>query len=367
MMLIDAKSVTEAVGGVPAPGGEPLADTGAIASVTVKDQRATIVLQVPSTADVSLWDPVGRAVREAAERIPGIASASVVMTAERTPDGRELGPTRAAASRTPPAGRGQTRARLAGLAEVRHVIAIASGKGGVGKSTTAVNLAVSLKALGLAVGFMDADVHGPSGPKLFGLRGQPRIVAGKTIAPLERYGCKVMSIGFLVEAEKAMIWRGPMVSSAITQMLRDVAWGVLDVLVVDMPPGTGDAQLTLAQNVALDGAVIVSTPQDLALIDARRGIAMFRDVNVPILGILENMSYFVCDQCGKQHHIFAHGGAESEARRLGVPFLGAVPLDLAVRERSDAGVPIAVADPDGDVAQRYRRIAEDIARTVVAR
>ena len=204
-------------------------------------------------------------------------------------------------------------------------------------------------------------------PKLFALKGQPRITSGRTLEPLEGYGLKVMSIGFLVEAEKAMVWRGPMVASAITQMLRDVQWGELDVLIVDMPPGTGDAQLTLAQQAPLAGAVIVSTPQDLALIDARRGVAMFRDVGVPILGLVENMSYFTCDDCGKRHHIFAHGGARAEAAKLGVPFLGEIPLDPAIRERSDAGLPIVVAEPEGAPAAAYGEIARVVWAGLAAR
>ena len=197
-------------------------------------------------------------------------------------------------------------------------------------------------------------------PKLFALKGQPRILSGRTLAPMEAYGCSVMSIGLLVDEAKAMVWRGPMVASAITQMLRDVAWGALDAMVIDMPPGTGDAQLTLAQMAPLSGAVIVSTPQDLALIDARRGVAMFRDVGVPILGLIENMSYFVCDDCGKRHDIFAHGGARTEAAKLGVPFLGEIPLDAVIRERSDQGLPVVVTDPDGPRAQGYRAIADAV-------
>ena len=261
----------------------------------------------------------------------------------------------------PPAAAARSEKRkLAGLADVRFVIAVASGKGGVGKSTTACNLALALQGQGLRVGVLDADVYGPSMPKLFALKGQPEIVSGRILQPLEAYGCKVMSIGFLVDASKAMVWRGPMVASAITQMLRDVAWGTLDVLVVDMPPGTGDAQLTMAQQTPLDGAVIVSTPQDLALIDARRGVAMFRDVGVDILGIVENMSYFVCDGCGKRHDIFAHGGARAEAARLGVPLLGEIALDADIRALSDAGLPVVVSAPDGQPAAAYRTIARAV-------
>jgi ATP-binding protein involved in chromosome partitioning len=251
-------------------------------------------------------------------------------------------------------------ARQAEIPGVAAVIAVASGKGGVGKSTTAINLALGLRDLGLRVGLLDADIYGPSIPRLTGIHEKPELNSERKMVPIERFGLSIMSIGFLVEEDTAMIWRGPMVMSAITQMLRDVAWGTLDVLVVDMPPGTGDAQLTLAQNVPLKGAVIVSTPQDLSLIDARRGLAMFKKVNVPVLGIVENMSYFQCPHCGTRSDIFGHGGARHEAERLGVPFLGEVPLHMAIRETSDAGTPVVVTEPDGPHATIYRAIGEKV-------
>jgi ATP-binding protein involved in chromosome partitioning len=240
---------------------------------------------------------------------------------------------------------------------VEAIIAVASGKGGVGKSTTAVNLALGLRDLGLKVGVLDADIYGPSVPKLLAIRGKPQTIGGTRLRPMDGYGLKVMSIGFLIEEETPMIWRGPMVMSALTQMLREVEWGTLDVMVVDMPPGTGDAQLTMAQQVPLKGAVIVSTPQDLALIDARRGIGMFRRVNVPVLGIVENMSYFQCPECGTRADIFGHGGARHEAERQNVPFLGEVPHHIEIREKSDAGLPVVATDPDGAHAKIYREIA----------
>ena len=247
-----------------------------------------------------------------------------------------------------------------GIPGVDAIIAVASGKGGVGKSTTAVNLALGLRDLGLKVGMLDADIYGPSLPKLLAIKEKPQTIGGTRLKPIERYGLTVMSIGFLIEEETPMIWRGPMVMSAITQMLREVEWGKLDVMVVDMPPGTGDAQLTMAQQVPLKGAVIVSTPQDLALIDARRGIAMFKRVNVPVLGIVENMSYFLCPQCGTRSDIFGHGGARQEAERLGVPFLGEVPLHMTIRETSDAGLPVVATEPDGPHAKIYREIAAKV-------
>ncbi len=256
--------------------------------------------------------------------------------------------------------------KAAGIPGVKHVIAVASGKGGVGKSTTACNLALGFAAIGLKTGILDADVYGPSLPKLFGLRGKPRLVGPRMLEPMERFGVKVMSIGFLVEEDLAMIWRGPMVISAITQMLREVAWGELDILVVDLPPGTGDAQLTMAQQTPLTGAVIVSTPQDIALIDARRGIAMFQKVNVPLLGLIENMSGFCCPACHQVTPIFGHGGARHEAEMRGIPFLGEIPLDIAIRETSDDGRPIVATEPDGVHARHYTDIARNVWSAITA-
>jgi ATP-binding protein involved in chromosome partitioning len=320
--------------------------------------------------------------RQAAEKvvrvIPGVTSAMVVLTAEKRAGAAS--PARPAGSplERPPTPRpapgpaaghahghaghahghahGQAPAK-AGVPGIAAIIAVASGKGGVGKSTTAVNLALAMKANGARVGILDADIYGPSLPRLMHISGRPQTLGGRLLKPMENYGLKVMSMGFLVEEDTPMIWRGPMVMSALTQMLREVAWGELDVLVVDMPPGTGDAQLTMAQQVPLAGAVIVSTPQDLALIDARKGLAMFRKVDVPVLGIVENMSTFICPHCGGRSDIFGHGGARHEAERLGVPFLGEVPLTMAIRETSDAGTPVVVSDPAGEQARIYRDIA----------
>jgi ATP-binding protein involved in chromosome partitioning len=347
----DVRAALSAV--LAADGVTPLIASGALSEIVVgADGRVLFSLAI-DPAQAQAWERVREQAQAAVSKVAGAASVLVTLTAERVAAPPQSRAAVAAAGSVQPK-------KLAGLAQVTHVIAVASGKGGVGKSTTACNLALALKAMGLRVGVLDGDIYGPSMPKLFALKGQPDIVTGRTLRPLEAYGCKVMSIGFVVEATKAMVWRGPMVASAITQMLRDVEWGQLDVLVVDMPPGTGDAQLTMAQAVPLSGAVIVSTPQDLALIDARRGVSMFQDVGVPILGLVENMSYFVCDSCGKRHHIFAHGGARAEAAKLGVAFLGEVPLDMEIRERSDAGLPVVVTAPDGPHAAIYRAMARAV-------
>ena len=310
------------------------------------------------------------AAETAIRAVPGVKSVMVALTAERAGapalssaasgergGGMPQRPPAGAPPRPAPAPGAHAPPSPAGIPGVGAIIAVASGKGGVGKSTLAVNLALGLRDLGLKVGILDADIYGPSLPRLLAIREKPQTIDGKRLRPIERYGMPVMSIGFLVEEETPMIWRGPMVMSALTQMLREVEWGTLDVMVVDMPPGTGDAQLTMAQQVPLKGAVIVSTPQDLALIDARRGIAMFNRVNVPVLGIVENMSTFICPHCGTRSDIFGHGGARHEAERLHVPFLGEVPLDMAIRENSDAGTPVVAIAPDGPHAQAYRDIA----------
>jgi ATP-binding protein involved in chromosome partitioning len=238
------------------------------------------------------------------------------------------------------------------------MIAVASGKGGVGKSTTAVNIALGLQALGLKVGILDADIYGPSQPRLLGLKGRPQVVSGTAMRPMEAYGLKAISMGMMVDEDTPIVWRGPMVVQALNQMMRDVVWGELDALIVDMPPGTGDVQLSMAQQAPLSGAIIVSTPQDLALIDARKGLNMFKKVDVPVLGIIENMSYFLCPKCGERSDIFGHGGAEAEAKRLGVPFLGAVPLHMEIRTRSDSGQPVVASAPDSENARIFREIAE---------
>lgn len=302
------------------------------------------------------FEPIRKQAERAAAMAPGVTAVTATLTAEK-PGGAATGAT----PKTGPAGHGRPgRQPLHGIAHIKHIIAVASGKGGVGKSTTAVNLAAAMKANGLRVGILDADIYGPSMPRLLKLTGKPEIINDKQLIPMENYGIKAMSIGLLVDEEKPMIWRGPMATSALTQMMRDVEWGELDIMVVDMPPGTGDVQLTMAQQVPLAGAVIVSTPQDLALVDARKGLNMFRQVDVPVLGIIENMSYFLCPRCGERSEIFSHGGGRAEAERLGAPFLGEIPLDIVIRETSDSGQPIVVAAPESAHAKAYRDIAANI-------
>ena len=298
-------------------------------------------------------------------------SVTAVMTAERQGAGRAQdhaqgqGHAHGHAHGHGPAHGGQAQAQGAQQAPqllpgVKSVIAVASGKGGVGKSTTAVNIATAMAAQNVRVGLLDCDIYGPSIPRMLNLSGQPEMAGERTLRPMANYGIKCMSIGFLVAEDTAMIWRGPMVMQALEQMMRDVEWGELDVLICDLPPGTGDAQLTMAQRVPLTGAVIVSTPQDIALLDVTRGINMFQQVNVPIFGVVENMSYYVCPQCGHRAELFHHGGARETAHRLGVDFLGEIPLDLDIRTTSDAGRPIVVTQPDSPNAGAYRQIAASL-------
>ena len=318
-MALSKDDVLAALGKISSPDGVPLPETGKLSEIIVADGKVFFSITVDSAA-VQQWESVRERAQHTIRALPGVQSVMAALTAERA-GGAAPRPQAPPVSRARPGGppggppSGPAAPGPAGIPGVQAIIAVASGKGGVGKSTTAVNLALALRDLGLKVGILDADIYGPSMPKLLAIRERPQTIGGNRLRPIERFGMPVMSIGFLIEEETPMIWRGPMVMSALTQMLREVEWGALDVMVVDMPPGTGDAQLTMAQQVPLKGAVIVSTPQDLALIDARRGIAMFRRVNVPVLGIVENMSMFICPQCGARSDIFGHGGARRIAGR----------------------------------------------------
>ncbi|MSP82002.1 MAG: iron-sulfur cluster carrier protein ApbC [Alphaproteobacteria bacterium] len=316
--------------------------------LVVRDGNVGFALEVDAR-DGERKEPLRRACEQAVERLPGVLSVSVALTAHRPPEAKP------AATAAKP-----------GIPGIKTILAVASGKGGVGKSTTAVNLALALAALGRRVGLLDADIYGPSIPRLMALSGRPGTTDDRTLEPKIGYGIKCMSMGFLVAEDTPMIWRGPMVVQALEQMLNQVAWGELDVLVCDLPPGTGDAQLTMAQRVPLTGAVIVSTPQDIALIDARKGLNMFRKVDVPVFGIIENMSYFICPHCGGRSEIFAHGGARRTAAELGTDFLGEIPLHMAIRETSDSGTPIVATEPAGPHAAAYLAIADIVARKLDA-
>jgi len=362
---VTRQQVLDCLAKVRSPRGIALTDANVLSVIVVNDGKVFFSINVDA-ADVQAWEAVRAQAESAVRALPGVTSVMITLTAERKPGAApppppgKQGLAPAASHRPPHSPGGSPMSKQSDIPGIAAVIAVASGKGGVGKSTTALNLALGLRDLGLRVGLLDADIYGPSVPRLTGIRDKPQINDERKMIPIQRFGLAVMSIGFLVEEDTAMIWRGPMVMSALTQMLRDVAWGTLDVLVVDMPPGTGDAQLTLAQNVPLKGAIIVSTPQDLSLIDARRGLAMFKKVNVPVLGIIENMSYFQCPQCGTRSDIFGHGGARHEAERLGVPFLGEIPLHMSIRETSDSGNPVVVSEPDGPHATIYRAIGAKV-------
>ena len=369
-----------------------IVDLGLVSEVLLKDGKVYFSISVPPARAEEL-EPLRQAAEKVVAAIDGVKGVTAVLTADvpqgqsrataaapsRPPESPRMQAARAAAAKAPaqhshaghshaghahapiPGAGGAPKTQAAAVSGIRHLIAVASGKGGVGKSTTAVNLALGFQANGLKAGILDADIYGPSQPRLLGLTGRPQALPDKRLRPMEAFGLKAMSMGFLVDEGTPIIWRGPMVVSALTQMLREVAWGdpgnELDVLVIDMPPGTGDVQLTMAQQVPLAGAIIVSTPQDLALIDARKGLNMFRKVDVPVLGIIENMSFFICTKCGERHEIFGHGGAEAEAEKLGLPFLGGVPLHMEIRARSDSGQPITATNPEGIHAQIYRDIA----------
>jgi ATP-binding protein involved in chromosome partitioning len=331
-----------------------------VSGLTVKDGHVAFAIEVEPERGPRL-ESLRKAAEKAVFDLPGVLSVTAVLTAHRggPGGGQGGGPAQSPAARPgAPHGTPAGRAGKILVPSVRSIVAVASGKGGVGKSTTATNLAVALATQGRRVGMLDADIYGPSQPRMMGLAGRrPQARDDKILIPLQNYGVKCMSIGFMLAEDTPMIWRGPMVTGAIEQMLRDVEWGELDILVCDLPPGTGDAQLTMAQKGPLTGAVIVSTTQDIELLDARKRMHMFRKVAVPVLGMIENMSYFLCPHCGERSDIFTHGGARREAERLGTEFLGEVPLDMAIRETSDDGRPIVVTQPDGPHAKTYQAIA----------
>ncbi|MFQ5955965.1 MAG: iron-sulfur cluster carrier protein ApbC [Kiloniellales bacterium] len=354
MAQVTEGEILEALKGVVDPDrGADIVSLGMVSGLVVKDGNVGFAIEVDPERGPKL-EPLRKAAEKAVEALPQVLSVTAVLTAHSARGRAGEAPPQPGPRPQPATGE---RPLVPG---VKSIVAVASGKGGVGKSTTAANLALGLAASGHRVGVLDADIYGPSQPRMLGIAGRPVSRDGKTLEPMQNYGVKVMSMGFLVAEDTPMIWRGPMVMSALQQMLRDVNWGELDVMIVDLPPGTGDAQLTMAQQVPLTGAVIVSTPQDIALLDARKGLNMFRKVDVPVFGIVENMSYFLCPSCGHEAHIFGRGGARREADRLGMEFLGEIPLDIEIRETSDGGQPIVVSHPDSAHAQAYRAIADRV-------
>ena len=348
-MAVTADQILAALSAVEDPSqNSDIVSLGLVQGIQIKDSNISFMLAVPPHRGPAM-EPIRKAAEQAALAIEGVTSATVIVTAHES-----RAATQTASSSEAQAG--QTREKIL-ESKVRRFVAVASGKGGVGKSTTAVNLAVALKLEGLRVGLLDADVYGPSQPRMLGVSGKPPAVGGEMVAPLENYGIKLMSMGLLVPDDTAMIWRGPMVQSALTQMLNAVAWGELDVIVIDLPPGTGDIQISLAQQVNLAGAVIVSTPQDIALLDVVKALTMFEKAGVPVLGMVQNMAVWHCPDCGRTDHIFGEGGAAEEARRRGIDLLGDIPLSMAVRQGSDSGMPIILSEPNSPHAAAYKQIA----------
>ncbi|MBU6271516.1 MAG: iron-sulfur cluster carrier protein ApbC [Betaproteobacteria bacterium] len=340
-MPVSEADVRSALSGVVDPNtGKDLVTSKSARNIRVDDDSVSVDVELGYPARSQI-DPIRRQVIAALRALPGVANVSANVyqriIAHAVQRGVKLMP------------------------NVKNIIAVASGKGGVGKSTTAVNLALALAAEGASVGMLDADIYGPSQPTMLGISGRPETRDNKTLEPMEGHGIQASSIGFLIDTDTPMVWRGPMVTQALEQLLRDTNWRDLDYLVVDMPPGTGDIHLTLSQKIPVTGAVIVTTPQDIALLDARKGLKMFEKVGVPILGIVENMAIHVCSQCGHSEHIFGQGGGERMAADYGVDYLGGLPLDIRIREQTDAGQPTVVADPDGPLAAQYRAIARAVA------
>ena len=357
MATVTEEQILYCLGNIQDPEGQnDIVTLGMVKGLVVKNGNVGFSIEVEPARGATM-EPIRKAAEMAVKELDGVLSVTAVLTAHRNTE-RQTQVESENIQSNPNTSANSAPRELA--PDVKKIVAVASGKGGVGKSTTAINLAASFASIGLSVGILDADIYGPSLPRMMGINEKPTSVDGKILQPIERFNIKCMSIGFLVPEDSPTIWRGPMVMSALEQMLRDVAWGALDIMVVDMPPGTGDAQLTMSQRVPLAGAVIVSTPQDIALLDARKGLNMFRKVDVPVLGIIENMSMFICPNCGAENHIFGHGGAKEEAKNLEVDFLGELPLHMDIRTTSDAGTPIVLKTPDGEHASIYKEIAGSI-------
>ncbi len=359
---LNEEKIQNALESVKNDAGEALFKPEAISGIVIKDGNVGFAIEIAAEDGPKAKDIQKRA-EDAILALDGVFSATAMLTAHRAPSSGQSHNHNH--DHNHDHNQGQAQRQDGPHKPATHVIAVASGKGGVGKSTTSINLALALQAKGKRVGILDADIYGPSLPRLIGVNRKPQ-TSDKKLLPIEAWGLQTMSIGYLVAEDAPTIWRGPMVMSALEQMLKDVAWEGLDVLIIDMPPGTGDAQLTLSQRAQLAGAVIVSTPQDLALIDARKGLNMFLKVNVPVLGLIENMSHFICPSCGERSDIFGHGGAKKEAETLGMPFLGEVPLQMAIRATSDEGTPIVASQPESEQAQRYLAIADNLLASLEA-
>nr|WP_136635817.1 Mrp/NBP35 family ATP-binding protein [Pseudooceanicola onchidii] len=353
-VLLSKDTVFAALQRISLPDGGDLVANDMIRALSVDGGKVKFVIEAPSAEIARQMSGIVRAAEGVVRDLPGVEDVSVVLTAhDAAPKPKQPPQLKVGGHPTPQTGP----MRPAGVA---RILAIASGKGGVGKSTVSSNLAVALAKQGRRVGLLDADIYGPSQPRMMGASGRPASPDGKTIEPLHAHGVTLMSIGFMVDEAKAVVWRGPMLMGALQQMLGQVAWGELDVLLVDLPPGTGDVQLTLCQKSELSGALVVSTPQDVALIDARKAIDMFATLKTPVLGLIENMSSFTCPTCGTEHHIFGHGGVAAEAEKMGVPLLAQLPIDLETRLSGDAGTPVAAGD--GPMAESYARLAEGLIR-----
>jgi ATP-binding protein involved in chromosome partitioning len=351
-MTVTKAEIEAALGRVTLPDGRSLVEHYLIRALSVQDGAVRFVIEAPSPEVARQMGPLRDAAEKVVADLPGVTSASVALTAHGPAETKPAPPSlkigghpKLQGGPTKPAG-------------VKRILAIGSGKGGVGKSTVSSNLAVALARAGRKVGLLDADIYGPSQPRMMGVSKRPASPDGKTIIPLHAHGVTLMSIGFMLEEGKAVVWRGPMLMGALQQMLGQVEWGELDVLLVDLPPGTGDVQLTLCTKSQLTGAIVVSTPQDVALIDARKALDMFKTLNTPVLGLIENMSMFVCPDCGTEHQIFGKGGVAAEAEKLGIPLLGALPIDLETRLAGDSGTPVAAGE--GPMADAYRRIADGL-------
>ncbi|MCF6273932.1 MAG: Mrp/NBP35 family ATP-binding protein [Rhodobacteraceae bacterium] len=352
-MTVTREQVLAALGKVNDPASsKDIVSAGVARAIDIEGGVVRFVLEVEAARGGAM-EPVRLEAIEAVEAISGVSKVSALVTAHSEKAVPNLG---TGAAKPAPQG-------PQGIPGVRHIIAVASGKGGVGKSTVSANIAVAMAQSGLKVGLLDADIYGPSQPRMMGTSARPKAVGERGMAPVEAFGVKLISMGLMMREDEAVVWRGPMLMGALQQMLNQVAWGALDVLVIDLPPGTGDVQLSLAQKTAVTGAIVVSTPQDIALLDARKALDMFRKTGIPVLGIVENMSTHVCSECGHEEHIFGHGGAVAEAKKLNVPLLGEVPLDIEIRLASDAGAPVVAAAPDSPQAEAFRKIAENLLAT----